>query len=68
MIEECQIDFDIMQYKCENCKQEFYCYLKSNVCPHCEHENSEKTMDEGTILTEVIIVDLNRKTMEFYAY
>lgn len=67
-IEECQVDFDIRQYKCENCQQEFYCYLRNNICPHCGHENSEKTMAEGIIITEVIIVGLNRKTMEFEVY
>ena len=67
-IEECQVDFDIRQYKCENCQQEFYCYLISNVCPHCEHENSKKTMAERIMITEVIVVDLNRRTMEFEVY
>jgi Zn finger protein HypA/HybF involved in hydrogenase expression len=68
LIEECQVDFDIRQYKCENCQQDFYCYRKNNICPHCEHENSEKAMAEGIIITEVIIVGLNWKTMEFEAY
>ena len=68
MIEQCQVDFDIKQYKCENCQQDFYCYLRNNICPYCEHENSEKTMVEWTWITEVIVVDLNRKTMEFEAY
>ncbi len=37
-------------------------------CPHCEHENSEKVMSGGDIVTEVIVVDLERKTMEFEVY
>ena len=68
LIEQCQVDFDIKNYKCENCKQEFYCYLRNNTCPHCEHENSKGVMAEGTWITEVIVVDLNRKTMEFEVY
>jgi len=68
MIEQCQVDFDIKQYKCENCKQEFYCYLRNDICPHCDHENKKKTMAEGIIITEVIAVDLNKKTMEFEVY
>ena len=68
LIEECQIDFDLLQYKCENCGQYFYCYVMNNVCPHCEHVNSEKTMDKGLLVTDVIIIDLNRKTMEFDVY
>ena len=68
LTEECQVDFDIMQFKCENCRQLFYCYIMNNVCPHCEYTNSEKTMDKGLMITDVIIIDLNRKTMEFDVY
>ncbi len=67
-IEQCQVDFDIQEYKCENCKQEFYCYLRNSTCPHCDHENSEQVMVEGVTINEIIVVDLNRKTMEFAAY
>jgi hypothetical protein len=42
--------------------------MKNNLCPHCEHDNSEKIMVEGIWITDVIVVDLNRKTMEFDAY
>jgi hypothetical protein len=42
--------------------------MKNSLCPHCDHENSEEVMSGGDIVTEVIVVDLDRKTMEFEVY
>ncbi len=40
----------------------------STILPISSWENSEEVMDEGDIVTEVIVVDLDRKTMEFEVY
>jgi hypothetical protein len=68
LIEQCRVNFDINEYTYEKCNRIFYCYLISNLCPHCEHEDSEEVMSGGDIVTEVIVVDLDRKTMEFEVY
>ena len=68
LIEQCQVNFYIQEFTCEKCKRIFYCYLISNLCPHCKHENSEEVISGGDIVTEVILVDLDRKTMEFEVY
>ncbi len=67
-IEQCQIDFELMHCMCENCNQEFYCYIRNNFCPHCDHANSEKAMDEGDIIYDSVLIYLNRKTMEVDVY
>ncbi len=68
MIEQCQVNLYIQEYTCEKCNRIFYCYLINNLCPHCGHENSKEVMDDGAIITDVIVVDLDRKTMAFEVY
>ena len=62
------VEFDVMKIHCENCKEVFYTCEGVNICPHCDHACSEESLNTKVHITDYVLIELNRKTMEFEAY